>query len=601
MRSLLASTSILALTIGAHAQVGPSAMPAGPLPVRPECAVPPQLTDTFSHVWYFDPVSGQPPNYTQAGAMIMAPITVPAGQVMKAYIATLTNGVWSSPLVTFTAGQVIPNGGNGSQAAPWNNLSALAWANNNQKQPYHYPLVTSVPTYQLNSNTHAYGFLTGGMPGGVQQSGPIQPGDEVLLMGGNYGNVAINLPKTAVANSAWITVTAAPGQTPVLTGLSIADTNLWQFLGLKVQGGNMVSIGDGGGGALTTHDIVFSHIDMSSADDAVSKTWTQTQWASLAGNSFSALGSHYGDNTYCVGLFASVTHSVHEGPSINAAHSIAAYNESRWFTDNGFGGAGSYKDFFFNFVHDPVDVGLGYHVDGWQLEGYPLLPGDTRQTYTQIHFNGNRLIDHYDPTAPFPTKAMTMMDDYSGQGTIWWDHLLIENNVYLSSGTCILMELQITNSIIRNNTCVPASWAQWPLPSIGIGLTGNSNVRIVNNIAPAIYYPSNQPGVTGDNNVTTRLFYNLRNPDGSYKATGTTFTAPGWYGPAGRGPYSATGSDGTPLTGNNNQVVSAASFRRLFQQAPTQTVPPSYDLSLVPGALLPEGRNLGAGRRFTVP
>ena len=63
MRSLLASTSILALTIGAHAQVGPSAMPAGPLPVRPECAVPPQLTDTFNHVWYFDPVNGQPPNY----------------------------------------------------------------------------------------------------------------------------------------------------------------------------------------------------------------------------------------------------------------------------------------------------------------------------------------------------------------------------------------------------------------------------------------------------------------------------------------------------------------------------------------------------------
>src|ERR1700722_11904290 len=93
------------------------------------CATPPS---TFKHVWYFDPVHGK----TQAA------------------------------------------GGNGSQASPWNNLQALV-----QSQPgYAYPLLTTVPYSQSPGPGLAWVVKTG------PKAGPIAPGDEILLMSGNYGN-----------------------------------------------------------------------------------------------------------------------------------------------------------------------------------------------------------------------------------------------------------------------------------------------------------------------------------------------------------------------------------------------------------------------------
>ena len=42
----------------------------------------------------------------------------------------------------------------GSPQHPWNDLSALDWPNSNVKAGYKYPLLTSVPYYQLNAAQH---------------------------------------------------------------------------------------------------------------------------------------------------------------------------------------------------------------------------------------------------------------------------------------------------------------------------------------------------------------------------------------------------------------------------------------------------------------
>ena len=98
------------------------------------CAVPPT---TFRHVWYFDPLHGK----TQAA------------------------------------------GGNGSQASPWNNLQALV-----QAEPgYSYPLLTTAPYLQSVGAGKPWATITG------PKAGPIAPGDEILLMSGNYGNLWINI------------------------------------------------------------------------------------------------------------------------------------------------------------------------------------------------------------------------------------------------------------------------------------------------------------------------------------------------------------------------------------------------------------------------
>ena len=62
-------------------------------------------------------------------------------------------------------------------------------------------------------------------------------------MSGNYGDLWLNVWNTEIANSAFVTVAAAPGQTPVLTSLFLAGTNYWAFNGLKVQSLQRASIG----------------------------------------------------------------------------------------------------------------------------------------------------------------------------------------------------------------------------------------------------------------------------------------------------------------------------------------------------------------------
>ena len=213
------------------------AVPVHAVPVYSGCAQPPS---TFRHVWYFDPVHGK---------------TVAAG-------------------------------GNGSQAAPWNNLQALVQA----EAGYSFPLLTSAPYRQVP---------VPGQPGVVKpgpNAGPVAPGDEILLMSGNYGDVWINLNAAEISNSDFVTIQAAPGQTPVLTSLFVNSTNKWVFNALKVQslqaaaksGNALVEVKDGGA-ALPTSDIVFENMSISSQDDA--EAWSQAQWVANARTGFWAVST----------------------------------------------------------------------------------------------------------------------------------------------------------------------------------------------------------------------------------------------------------------------------------------------------------------------
>ena len=97
---------------------------------------------TFGKIWYVDPVNGK----------------APAG------------------------------GGDGSQAHPWNSLRGIAggqWTNAGFTVPgYTRPLLSSVPYYHRIATGYANVADTLGSP-------PIKPGDEILLMSGNYGDIYI--------------------------------------------------------------------------------------------------------------------------------------------------------------------------------------------------------------------------------------------------------------------------------------------------------------------------------------------------------------------------------------------------------------------------
>ena len=108
-----------------------------------------------------------------------------------------------------------------------------------------------------------------------------------MLMSGNYGDIGIgdfNLPTT---NSDFVTVEAAPGQTPVFSTLLLNRTNKWVFNAIKVQSllgtnGNtqaLVTLTDQGPSFPTT-DIILENMQISSADSTAG--WSKAQWIAQA-------------------------------------------------------------------------------------------------------------------------------------------------------------------------------------------------------------------------------------------------------------------------------------------------------------------------------
>jgi hypothetical protein len=171
-------------------------------------------------------------------------------------------------------GKTPADGGTGSQTAPWNSLQGIL----SFKFPpgYTRPLLSSVPYYHAVEGKRAYVADQLGSP-------PVQPGDTIMLMSGNYGDIVIGDYLQQVVNPSFVTVEAAPGQAPVFSTLYIRSTNKWVFKGIKVQsllGTNnnkqaLVSVTDQGA-SLPTSDIILENMQVSSADST--DGWTQEQW-----------------------------------------------------------------------------------------------------------------------------------------------------------------------------------------------------------------------------------------------------------------------------------------------------------------------------------
>jgi hypothetical protein len=171
-------------------------------------------------------------------------------------------------------GKTPADGGNGSQTAPWNSLTGVL----SFKLPpgYTRPLLSSVPYYHVVEGKRVYVADQLGSP-------PVQPGDTIELMSGDYGDIVIGDYSKQVVNPSFVTVEAAPGQAPVFSTLYIRSTNKRVFKGIKVQslfGTNnnkqsLVTVTDQGA-ALPTSDIILKNLQISTADST--DGWTKAQW-----------------------------------------------------------------------------------------------------------------------------------------------------------------------------------------------------------------------------------------------------------------------------------------------------------------------------------
>ncbi len=491
------------------------ALPAHAVNVYTGCATP---APTPKHVWYFDPVHGK----TQQA------------------------------------------GGNGSQAAPWNNLQALV-----QAEPgYSYPLLTSAPYWQVP---------VAGQPGVTKtgpKAGPIAPGDEILLMSGNYGDVWLSISNAEIANSDFVTIAAAPAQTPVLTSLFVAATNKWVFNGLKVQslqaaarsGNALVEVKDGGA-AHPTSDIVLENMIVSSQDNVA--TWTQADWTAHARNGFYALSTAGGPYTKCVSFTGSHITHVRYAAALMANQLIFSNNQIDHFGDDAVDYGASNIAITKNNIHDNLDIGDGNHEDAMQGALGVLARGAVLNYFKNILIDSNLIVRQTDRALSFPT-GLQGIDAFDSD----WTNVTVTNNVVITSACWGIAFWSIHNSLIANNTVVGDGLIATPgcTATISIGDKthegpSSSNSAVRNNLASRLIIYNLDPGVEADHNVVM---------------LGSVEPVIAWYA---NGAVQYLGDPGT--YGNGNVIDSGGTQSEFVNFNPASL---SYSLLLKRGA-----RAIGAG------
>lgn len=338
------------------------------------------------------------------------------------------------------------NGGNGSQATPWNSLQALA--NTVTGLGFSTPLLTTA--------------------GG----GPVAPGDEVLLMSGTasqYGAISVS----AVNNSSFVTIAAAPGQTPVLTSLVFTNSSEFVVSNISAQG----TLGPNGAlfdanwsGTSTVHDIIFDHLTGSSADNATVATWTQTDWQSNATKGV-YLGNAGGTTTnqgYCITLTNSHLFNVRNGLGLFTDSTFIWNNEIDHCGDDIIDFGASNLVIKHNYLHDSINIGDGVHMDGMQGFHSP-------QFYHDLLIDSNLVLFQTDAALPFTLISDTpQYNDGIGEGNKDWTRLVITNNI-ITWGNHGIGVAGCRDCVVAGNSTLPGYLQYAGIPVAGdIGIFGQN-------------------------------------------------------------------------------------------------------------------------------
>jgi hypothetical protein len=407
-------------------------------------------------------------------------------------------------------GKSVAAGGNGSQASPWNSLNAIIsgqWGVTGFSVPgYTRPLLSSIPYVHVVSGKGVNIADQAGSP-------PVQPGDAIMLMSGNYGDVVIGNFGLQTANSDFVTIEGVSGQTPVFTTLTISRTNKWVFDAIKVQSlmtassptATLVSVTDQGASFPTT-DIILENMQISSADSTAG--WSQAQWIAQARNAYAVVstpgnGANGAPYTTCVAMVGSHIQNVRTGVILAGNSALFSNNVIDHFGDDGIDYAASNLAITHNTLHDNLNIGDGNHEDAMQGTIGLLAGGVALNTFQNILIDSNLIIRQTDPQLAFPTYLMGI-DAFDSD----WTNVTVTNNVVVTSACQGISFASIHNGLIANNTVLEDGLVSTPgcIASIGVGgathegqLSTNTVVR--NNLVSALSIDTRDAGVEADHNV----------------------------------------------------------------------------------------------------
>lgn len=390
--------------------------------------------------------------------------------------------------------------GDGSAAKPWSTLADVVNPANKLISTQSY----AGAAYRNGTDTALHA---------VNPTGPVKAGDLILLKSGNHGTPSIS----SMFNSDFITVAAGPGETPVLTGLSIVSSGKWMFQGVKFQAvdpagaskgvDQLVGLGRGDWNG-TTSDIVLDSDSFSTVDSTTG--WASSDWYAKPYNNTVAISAP------CTTITAGHIYNVINGVAIGAQKTLVQGNTIEYFSNDAIDTSVSNVLIKGNTIRNGTNnTSDPLHADG--IQGWSATVNGVVATNTNVVIDGNTLTKTGDANSTY----MQGISIFDGK----WSGLVIQNNVVDVNHWNALAVYGAVNSKILDNTVIASdptghpSWIQVHNAKDG---TASSNVLVRNNIATQFDIGT---GATFDHNIAAATITTYPNGTRSIVTSGTVGTA----------------------------------------------------------------------------
>jgi hypothetical protein len=300
-----------------------------------------------------------------------------------------------------------------------------------------------------------------------------RPGDVISLASGDYGELKI----TGANQGGFVTVAAAPGQTPKFTRISVKGSH-WRLTGLTVTGhysqGALVNIAD-------SDNIIFEK------NTVASKIGTMSWGPELiAKNNPEPLSSGvFANQSFCISVTGNRISNVFNalmtgGDQTNKRGQYLLINDNIIdnFAGDGIDHQASHIRIEANHITNGHDIcnNLCIHNDG--IQGW-AWNNRTDITNTDVVINNNEITVQTDPKLVLPADAFQGITIFNGE----WDGVQITNNAIVATAWHGITVFRARNVSIINNTVAPGNpkrnvWITYSPPKdLPPGTSNHSIVR----------------------------------------------------------------------------------------------------------------------------
>jgi hypothetical protein len=388
--------------------------------------------------------------------------------------------------------------GDGSRIHPWRTLEEVVADGR---------FVTAPAIVRRDAVSHWMAKL--GIAGLAQSRsrGVIQPGDTVWLMSGDQGAVKLQgyygKGDTLLGydNPQFITIAAAPGQTPVLRRLQVLGGRRWAFRGLTVESLNDTGQFAAGGTVGQDYalvmftgphsDIIFDGNTLRSAANV--RAWSLDDWRRKR-----ASGVVDRDGA-CVAITNNALTNVGNGFQTQSSNRVLIENNTiDHFSDDGIDYGSSNLRIAHNRITNSIEDGDGIHRDG--MQGQPGRPFTQQAIAENIEISDNTVIRIADPGLERPgilqgidafdgvwknvrvTNNVVIVDAWHGISFYGVHGALISGNIVLADSGRVLpcsrvsFEACVTKKVVTDLSTHPqivVNWSKIRVPSSDVVIKGN--------------------------------------------------------------------------------------------------------------------------------